>query len=115
VFNKTLAGFKVSQHTLDQMMYRHIKPEHVESFILRNSIVRRFKMPNGTTRLVLNKRKIKKLIENIDRLMPSNDSGDNHGYVRRLRENKETLENLYKEGGITAVVNEHQKVLITVY
>ena len=116
MFNRTLAGYRVSNHTLDQMSYRQIKPEHVESFILRNSVVRKFRMANGTTRLVLNKTKILKLIDNIDRLMPSEDSGNNQNeFVQRLIENKEILKSLYKEGGITAVVNESEKVLITVY
>lgn len=116
MFNQTLAGYRVSQHTLDQMLIRSIKPEHIEAFILNNSIIRRFRMRNGTTRLVLNKTKIRELIDNIDRLMPSNDSGDNQNeFVSRLKENKKILKNLYKEGGITAVVNESQKVIVTVY
>lgn len=116
MFNYTLAGYKVSKHTLDQMSFRHIKPEHVESFILRNSIVRKFPMSNGTTRLVLNKTKILKLMDNIDRLMPSQNSGINQNeFVKRLIENKQILKTLYKEGGITAVVNESQKILVTVY
>jgi hypothetical protein len=73
-------------------------------------------MPNGTTRLVLNRTKIQKLMDNIDRLMPPQDSGNNQNeFVQRLNENKEILKGLYKEGGITAVVNESQKVLVTVY
>jgi hypothetical protein len=116
VFNYTLAGYRVSKHTLDQMLTRNIKPEHIESFILKNNIVRKFKMANGTTRLVLNKTKILELMDNIDRLMPSNDSSINQNeFVKRLKENKEILEILYQEGGITAVVNETAKVLITVY
>lgn len=116
MFNQSLAGYKVSKHTLDQMLHRHIKPKHVEMFLLKNRVIRKFPMSNGTTRLVLNKTKILKLLDNIDILMPSNGSEVKlNEYTERLMENKQVLQKLYKEGGITAVVNERQKVLVTVY
>ena len=57
----------------------------------------------------------KELLDNIDILMPRNKGVEKTLYVQRLNENKQILEELLEDGGVTAVVNEDQKVLITVF
>lgn len=113
----TLSGYEIKPHTVGRMLTRKISPELIDRFLLSSgdkAHIGRFKRDNGTTRLVLNRKKIKDMLDNIDKLMPKK-GGENSLYVQRLKDNKEILEELWKEGGITAVVNEDQKVVVTVY
>lgn len=114
----TLSGYELKYHTIGQMVKRHIHPELIDRFVLSSnekSHIKKFKRSNGSTRLVLNKTKIKNMLDNIETLMPKNAKDMNSPYVQRLIENKKVLEELWEEGGITAVVNEDQKVVITVF
>lgn len=114
-----LSGYTIKDHAIDRSITKQINPELIDRFLLssdKRSKIKRFKRDNGTTRLVLNRTKIKELLDNIDRLMPKNiTSNKENPFVKRLHENRELLQQLWDEGGITAVVNEDQKVVVTVY
>jgi hypothetical protein len=112
-----LSGYTIKDHAIGRSITKQIHPELIDRFLLssdKKSKIKRFKRDNGTTRLVLNRTKIKELLDNIDLLMPKNKNEDNL-FVQRLNENKKMLQQLWDEGGITAVVNEDQKVVVTVY
>lgn len=114
----TLSGYQVKSHTIGRMLTRQIDPELVDRFLLssnqQNAHIKRFRRDNGTTRLVLNRTKIRELLDNIDTLMPKNVD-ERNPFVQRLKQNREILQQLWEDGGVTAVINEDQKVVVTVY
>jgi hypothetical protein len=110
IINEYFAG----DHVIDSMLRRKITPEEIRQFVL-GAKVKEIPGRDGTTKLILNRTRIKELITNIEKFRPKNDKDGTSFLSKRIDERIKELQNLSNDGGITAIVNKETKMIVTVY
>ena len=92
-----IIDYKFGPHLQQRINDKNILPEEIE-IVLNNEYVLRLPGKDGATKLVLNKTRIKRSL---------NDPK----YINK----RKLLRKLYNEGGLTVVLNENTKFIITAY